>query len=186
VAHWLVPPHKKPEQPRPDPDAMLERTPNDQTSLVARLYDAHGTTLYRYALMLLANHAAAEDAVQHVFASLLRERHRSAVIDDERGYLKRAVRNACYSTRRRRLTRAEVDDGEALLELIPGQRAPVEERVELDRAIRKLTLEQREVVHLHVFEGLTFQEIARDLGGSINTVASRYRYALAQMRTFLR
>jgi RNA polymerase sigma-70 factor (ECF subfamily) len=186
VPNWLVQPHKKRLVVRPDSDAMAERAPDDQPSLVARLYDAHGAMLYRYALMLLANHAAAEDAVHHVFASMLREGIRSVAVQDERGYLKRAVRNACYSTHRRRVTRAEVDDGEPLLELIPGRAAPVEERLALDRAIRELTFEQREVVHLHVFEGLTFQEIARDVGASINTVASRYRYALARMRAVLK
>ena len=46
-------------------------------------------------------------------------------------------------------------------------------------------MEQREVVHLHVFEGLTFQEVADAVGASINTVAGRYRYALAHMRAVL-
>ena len=44
---------------------------------------------------------------------------------------------------------------------------------------------QREVVHLHVFDGLTFREIAEASGASINTVAARYRYALAKLRVLL-
>jgi RNA polymerase sigma-70 factor (ECF subfamily) len=48
--------------------------------------------------------------------------------------------------------------------------------------MRSLPPEQREVVHLKVFEGLTFQEIADLAGESINTVASRYRYALEKLR----
>ena len=48
-----------------------------------------------------------------------------------------------------------------------------------------LTPEQREVVHLHVFDGLTFREIAEASGASINTVAARYRYALAKLRVLL-
>ena len=38
------------------------------------------------------------------------------------------------------------------------------------------------MVHLHLFEGWTFQEVADASGESINTVASRYRYALARLR----
>ena len=45
-----------------------------------------------------------------------------------------------------------------------------------------LPAEQREVVHLKVFEGMTFQEIADLCGESINTVASRYRYAIEKLR----
>ena len=46
--------------------------------------------------------------------------------------------------------------------------------------------EQREVVYLHVFEGMTFQQIAGTSGESINTIASRYRYALARLRELVK
>jgi RNA polymerase sigma-70 factor, ECF subfamily len=55
----------------------------------------------------------------------------------------------------------------------------------LDEALRTLPSEQREVVHLKVFEGMTFQEIANLAGESINTVASRYRYAMDKLRVQL-
>jgi RNA polymerase sigma-70 factor (ECF subfamily) len=55
----------------------------------------------------------------------------------------------------------------------------------LEAAIRGLSPEQREVIHLHVFEGLTFREIAEASDTSINTVAARYRYALEQLRKVL-
>ena len=44
---------------------------------------------------------------------------------------------------------------------------------------------QREVVHLHVYEGMTFQEVANATGDSINTVAARYRYALDKLRKMI-
>jgi RNA polymerase sigma-70 factor (ECF subfamily) len=59
------------------------------------------------------------------------------------------------------------------------------ERLALESAIRQLPPEQREVVHLHVFKGWTFQEVADACGESINTIASRYRYTLARLRETL-
>jgi DNA-directed RNA polymerase specialized sigma24 family protein len=41
------------------------------------------------------------------------------------------------------------------------------------------------VIYWHVFEGLTFQEIADAAEESINTIAARYRYALAKLRQIL-
>jgi RNA polymerase sigma-70 factor (ECF subfamily) len=41
-------------------------------------------------------------------------------------------------------------------------------------------------VHLKLWEGLTFEAAAAILGVSINTAASRYRYALDKLRTRLR
>lgn len=162
---------------------MSDRPRDGAQSLVGRLYDAYGASLYRYAVLLLADSAAAEDAVQQVFAALLRQAPR---IDHDARYLRRAVRNECYSMlRRRRDRREDTEDGDAALVEPVVDGVTHDERIALERAIRELTPEQREVVHLHVFEGLTFQEIADAADASINTIAARYRYALAKLRQLL-
>ena len=48
-----------------------------------------------------------------------------------------------------------------------------------------LLLEPREVIALKFDGGLTFREIAAVLGVSPNTAASRYRYAMAELRAAL-
>ena len=145
---------------------------------VGRLYDQYGASLYRYALMLLADPAAAEDVIQQVFTRLLA---RPREIDKHGHYLRRAVRNECYASLRTRGTTALES---TLLEPVTAD-ARVEERMSLEAAIRELPIDQREVVHLHVFEGRTFQEIADIAGESINTIASRYRYALDKLKQAL-
>ena len=155
---------------------MLRRRREDRAGLVGRLYDAHGASLYRYALMLLLDHAAAEDAVQQVFAAVLRG---SGPLENEIHYLRRAVRNECFSTLRRR--RAARSDVRPILHAVAAD-VPVDERIAVERALATLPADQREVVHLHVYEGMTFKEIGDSLDESINTVASRYRYALAKLR----
>ena len=165
---------------------MAERPPEDPRERVGRLYDAHGASLFRYAVMLLADAAAAEDAVHQVFTALLRP-SAPARIDDAAHYLRRAVRNECFSTLRRHKSRAECDGSAPLLESIAAgaDGATADERLALEHALRSLPAEQREVVHLHMFEGLTFQEIANAANESINTIASRHRYALAHLREVL-
>jgi RNA polymerase sigma-70 factor (ECF subfamily) len=49
-----------------------------------------------------------------------------------------------------------------------------------------LPAEQREVVHLKLWEGLTFDQIAQLLDIPANTAASRYRYGLDKLRECLR
>lgn len=151
-----------------------------RAELVARLYDEHGAALFRYALMLLADHSAAEDALQQVFAAVMRPRTQ---VDHPAHYLRRAVRNECYSVLRRRTREPQIS--EPLLEPVLPQAVSADERIALERAIVQLPPEQREVIHLHVFEGMTFQEVADATEESINTAASRYRYAIEKLRTLL-
>ena len=152
---------------------------NAWSGRIGGLYDRLGGALYRYALMILADPAGAADVVQQVFVGLLG--HRGAEIESEDRYLYRAVRNECYSALRRR-RRDFVVDQPALLEAVAPSGIDPEERLTLERSIRDLSAEQREVLHLKVYEGLTFHEIADQLDESINTVASRYRYAIEKLR----
>ena len=169
---------------------MPDRPADDPTSLAGRLYDTHGASLYRYALMLLADAAAAEDAVHQVFASLLRSgkglEGSSAAIEKDTHYLRRAVRNECYSMLRWKGVRdAQSDALGSFLVAQAGTDTSPEERLALEAALRLLSADQREVVHLHIYDGLTFQAIADVSGASINTITSRYRYALAKLKQAL-
>ena len=54
------------------------------------------------------------------------------------------------------------------------------------RALADLPSEQRAVVHLKLWENLTFEQIAEALDISPNTAASRYRYGVDKLRDQLR
>ena len=160
----------------------LHATSRMAVQTLAELYDAYGPRLYRYAALVLADRVAAEDALQDVFAKLapMLDGDPSAAITF--AYLAASVRNTCYSMLRRERVRGETK--EPLIEPVaPG--STEEERMVIDDALRTLPAEQREVVYLKVFEGLTFQEIADRCGVSINTAASRYRYATQALRRVL-
>jgi len=133
--------------------------------------------------MILADPAGAADAVQQVFVARLG--NPGTAIDDDERYLRRAVRNACYTALRQRRPNVLSASDAPLLEAVAAGRDRPDERIAIEQAMRALPAEQREVVHLKVFEGWTFQEIADFGGESINTVASRYRYAMDKMREHL-
>jgi len=161
----------------------MRRPPDDDPAeWIGRAYDRHAAGLYRYALMLVGDTGSAADVVQQVFLALWRRR-RSGGVGHEVHYLSRAVRNECFSLLRRR--RREVTGDHPLVEPVGGRPENPEERAVVNEALRSLPPEQREVVHLKVFEGMTFQEIADVSGESINTIASRYRYAMDKLRAHL-
>ncbi|SRR6266540_501913 len=156
---------------------------DDPVRWIGRAYDRHAAGLYRYALMLLGDTADAADAVQQVFLATVRNSRGAERVDHEERYLRRAVRNECFSALRRR-RREPVGDG-ALVESIESTRDDPELRMVIEQALRMLPPDQREVVHLKVFEGMTLQEIADVSDESINTIASRYRYAMDKLRASL-
>ena len=167
----------------------MPRASDDPTAPAGRLYDQYGVSLYRYALMLLADRSAAEDAVHQVFVSLIALAARNAAPpDNPEHYLRRAVRNECYSSLRRSSkceTSIEERTNAPLLQSVAGADESPDERIALERALGRLPAEQREVVHLRVYEGMTLQEIATQTGESINTIASRHRYALDKLKALL-
>lgn len=148
---------------------------------IARLYDAYAAGLYRYALMLVGDRALAEDAIQQVFSRMLAPTFRR--IEQPDHYLRRAVRNECYSLLRRR--RDDAVDGRPLLEAVDGASVNHDERLAIEAALRELPIDQREVLTLKVYEGLTFKEIAELTDAPLNTVACRYRYAIDKLRVAL-
>jgi RNA polymerase sigma-70 factor (ECF subfamily) len=167
----------------------MRRQPDGRAPLsadqLARLYDEYAAGLYRYAVVVLADASAAEDVVQQVFTRVATG---ASKIDEPDRYLRRAVRNECYSRLAARRTEpAPAGDARALLEAVPEatERTDPAERLALEAALRDLPVEQREVVVMKVYEGLTFEEIAAETGVTVNTAASRYRYALDKLRNAL-
>ncbi len=155
---------------------------------LAALYDAHAAGLYRYALIVLADHAAAEDAVHQAFVKLAAMGRRLHGIDSRADYLRTAVRNECWrmvASRRRRAGERETEATLPLIEAAEPNTVDDAERLRVESALRALPAEQREVVYLKIYEGKTFQQIADWVGVSINTVASRYRYAIEKLREHL-
>lgn len=156
----------------------------DETAFAAA-YDQYAPALVRAAATLLGCRAEAEDAVQDVFVGLARARHELGRVTNLRAYLFAALRHAAgrrAAVRRRHRTEPLGDAAEPVAHT-PSSGEGRGER--LERALRALPPEQREVLVLKIDGGLTFAEVAAALGVSPNTAASRYRYALDKLRAAL-
>jgi RNA polymerase sigma-70 factor, ECF subfamily len=127
----------------------------------------------------------AEDAVHQAFAKLA-ALGRIKELQSAEDYLRVAVRNECYRLLRvPHLAGVESESAAAILEPVDAALQREDERRALEAALAALPVEQREIVHLKVYEDRTFQQIADFLGIPLNTAASRYRYALDKMRMLL-
>jgi RNA polymerase sigma-70 factor (ECF subfamily) len=92
------------------------------------------------------------------------------------------VRNALLNQIRDSSREAELTNDEPWFQTASHDRAA---ELDLRCAMGALPDEQREVVMMHIWGGLTFEEVAAALEISANTAASRYRYALAALKKTL-
>jgi RNA polymerase sigma-70 factor, ECF subfamily len=138
------------------------------------------------ATWILRDADLAADAVQAALVRAWRELR--TLRDDDRfeAWLHRILTNECYAEARRR-TRWS-----AKIRLLPtpdtiesGGILTVDDRDQLERAFRRLTLEQRSVLVFHHVLGLPVPEIARRLGIPLGTAKSRLRHATAALRASL-
>jgi RNA polymerase sigma-70 factor, ECF subfamily len=138
--------------------------------------------LVLYARQLTQTAADAEDVVQMAFVRWWRRFPNGD--RDHVPLLYAAVRTIALDLRRSSVRRSKRENVSYLAEEArePGYFELAAEQQDLARIVEKsmegLPEEQREVVTLHVWGGLTFAQIAEATGASINTIAARYRYAL--------
>ena len=157
------------------------------------LYDRHYVLLCRFANQILNNAALAEEVVDDVIFYLWEHRSEVEIRYSIRAYLMRAVRNRCLNELQSQSHREElhlssflspesmdfldflfVDDKQPL-----GMLLEQELEDELKRSIDELPLECRRVFYKSRFEQKKYEEIADELGISVNTVKYHIKNALA-------
>jgi RNA polymerase sigma-70 factor (ECF subfamily) len=138
------------------------------------------------AFRILRDFDLADDAVQSALLTAWRELR--ALRDPERfePWLHRILTNACYAEARQRRRWSE---GVRLLpteaEHGPDEYAVVENRDQLERAFRRLTVQQRAVLVFHHYLGLPLPEVAARTGLPLGTVKSRMHHAKQALRASL-
>lgn len=176
-------------------EALLAEISRGDSSALSTFYDRHAGQIYGLALRILGSTQSAEEIVQDTF---LRVWQRSEQFRPERGnvnqWLFGIAHHLCIDELRRRKTRivAILDsDTPALLEL---QHAgpPLEEEVLLRErrqiirsALSEIPLEQRRVIELAYFSGLSQNEIAAHTGEPLGTIKTRARLGLSKLREIL-
>src|SRR5579864_5921775 len=139
----------------------------------------------------------AEDILQDVFYKLVEANRLLMPIEHVTGWLFRVARNRITDLFRKKkpesFSDAAVadDEGELLRieDLLPSPEAGPEAVYvhnllleELELALEELPDEQREVFVAHELEGRSFKEMSVETGVSVNTLLSRKRYAVLQLR----
>ena len=146
---------------------------------LAELVDRHAAVLTLYARQWCA---CPEDVVQTAFLKLTRQR---VDPDNPVAWLFKVVRNgsldASRAARRRQKHEGHLAESRVDWFMPPDDPTGLDSQVVV-RALNELPAEIREITVMHLWGGLTFEEIATTVGGSASTCYRRYASGLTQLR----
>ena len=154
-------------------------------SAFARVAQEYAARLYMVAYHLLGNRADAQDAVQRALLKCFAARGSYSTQWAVSTWLYRALTNVCIDELRRR--RGATAAMRVSAEIAPRQASmgTVGERLDVERGLARVPREARMLLALHYVDGLSFIELARVRGISVNTVKSQLARGKAIMRRAL-
>ncbi|PKL49514.1 MAG: hypothetical protein CVV42_05900 [Candidatus Riflebacteria bacterium HGW-Riflebacteria-2] len=145
-----------------------------------QIYRAYADKLVQYAVhSFRLSCEEAEDAVHEALLPWVQSPLKMREVKNLRAYLYASLRNAC-------LKRAgQARSGVVPEDMVAAETPDVHLQADVASALSQLPEDQRESVYLKIWGDLTFAEIAELQKVSLQTVASRYRYALAKLKEIL-
>jgi RNA polymerase sigma factor (sigma-70 family) len=156
------------------------------------LYNKYIRPLTQYGLKFINDLPAVEDCLHDVFVWLWTNRERLAIQYSVKSYLFKAVRTSILhrvqqQNRLHPLPPQKEHDYQFELQLTPETQVLHHEhqrmvRQQIEQVLNKLTAKQKEVIYLRYYEGLRFEDIARNMNLSVKACYKLMGRALATMR----
>ena len=177
---------------------LLNQYLSGDRGAISQLIDRHSNRVRDYIRMMVKDHDLADDILQETFIKAVQ------VIDDGRyadtgkflSWMLRIAHNKVidyFRSQKSAKTINESESGYNVLGTLRFADSSVEDRLiseqialDVRRLVDHLPQEQREVVMLRYYSGLSFQEIAEQSNVSINTALGRMRYALINLRKMIK
>jgi len=169
-----------------DPALVLQRVADGDFAAFEFLYDRYHRLVYSIAIRILENEAWAEDVTQEVFTKIWTDPQNFRG-GNFAGWIARVTRNRTIDLMRSRQLRPESELPDVLR---LGASLDDEVFAKIDgecvrSALRELPEEQRSLIVLGFFSGVTHEELARRTGVPLGTVKTRIRSGLKKLRAAL-
>lgn len=160
---------------------LLARIAAGDEEAFAILVRRYGNRFYGVARRMLGNEGDAEDAVQATFLRVYRHAGAYRTEWSSSTWLYRILTNTCIDAWRKRRQRAEVSESADNTTVAPHDA----QRLDVERALAKLPAEARAILLLCYVEDLSYAEVARARGITVNTVKTQLLRAKRLMRKYL-
>jgi RNA polymerase sigma-70 factor (ECF subfamily) len=166
---------------------LVERAAKGDQAAFGALASGASDRLYAVAYRILRDQYLAEDALQQTLISIWNELPRLRDVERFDAWSYRLIVRASLAEarRERKVPSMPLLPGDADRSVAPDEFRVVADRDQLERGFRQLTAEQRAILVLQHFAGLSLAEIAEVLGIPVGTAGSRLHYASRALRAAL-
>jgi RNA polymerase sigma-70 factor (ECF subfamily) len=180
-----------PKQAQPSDLDLLQAIVRRDEHALASLYDRYRLILFGLTMRILNSREEAEDVLQEVFLQVWR---RAADFDEQRGRpftwlvtlaRSRAIDRLRLLGARQRLANSAAEETSEEVSDASLDALKSEQRRIVRGALSELPEEQRQVLRLAYFDGLTQTEIATQLNAPLGTVKTRMRSGMIKLRQLL-
>ena len=165
---------------------------------ISQLIERHSRRVRDYIQMMVKDGDVADDIFQETFIKAVRVIDEGRYTDNGRflSWILRIAHNQVIDHFRAQKQNRQLNEAEAGYDVLGtlrlAERTVEDESVceqiasDVRRMVELLPDEQREVVMMRYYSGLSFKEIAEQTGVSINTALGRMRYALINLRKMIK
>ena len=165
---------------------------------ISQLIERHSRRVRDYIQMMVKDGDVADDIFQETFIKAVRVIDEGRYTDNGRflSWILRIAHNQVIDHFRAQKQNRQLNEAEAGYDVLGKLRLAertVEDEIvceqiasDVRRMVELLPDEQREVVMMRYYSGLSFKEIAEQTGVSINTALGRMRYALINLRKMIK
>ena len=181
-----------------DDYVLVEQYLAGDQACIEELITRHKNRVYTYILLIVRNPHLAEDIFQDTFIKVIKSLKMGKYHDKGKflSWVLRIAHNLIIDHYRKQKLLNTVSNDSGEVDLFNNKKlseSTIEETLVFDqtmedvrRLVDALPEDQRQVVYLRHYCGLSFKEIADQTGVSINTALGRMRYALINMRKMVR
>ncbi|MBR4994928.1 MAG: sigma-70 family RNA polymerase sigma factor [Alistipes sp.] len=176
---------------------LLNNYLSGDRAAISQLIDRHSRRVRDYLRMLVKDNDVADDILQDTFIKVVRVIDEGRYVDNGKflSWVLRIAHNKALDYFRAQKSNKVVSESESgynMLSTLKFSERTIEDKIiseQVEESVRRMVEhlpdEQREVVKLRYYAGLSFQEIADQTGVSINTALGRMRYALINLRKMI-
>lgn len=163
------------------------------TSSFRKLFKGYYKGMYGYGLKLCNDSGLVEDGIQELFESVWEKRDALGHITSPNVYLFVSLRRNILKRRKKQNQTKGIKDGDhenffihfGEEELIIRKESKKKQKKELLKALNQLSNQQKEVIYLHFYNGMSYSEIEEILSINRQSVRNHMYRAMETLRTVL-